>query len=1625
MNQPYFYIIDNASPVTDNTWLTGLATVASEVVNDVITKNASGRIVFISNVLVGSSATKVVESTSIEVNVEQTSDPNKIKIGDALYDIDNIADTAVAVAITTAILVTAGISATSLIGLGIAGGVGYAYSKFIDPITDELLLELGGRDQTVILNASNEAIGGMIFPEGISGLGVDAIHSTIVQAGAKDIQVIGQNIQLHTSIWPSLNYRVSDDSLFQQITERLNISLQEFLNHTAGDWSNYDFYGATGTGQNYIISANSLSGTGQTLAIPIVVNGVEQVIAVESVFDGTINVWGNTHPAYDGFSLSFVRGINVWTSSSTAQSKIIIGNELGNYITIQDSAISYGTQFIYGHGGDDSILGGVGTSYIEGGEGNDLLYASGLGLLQEDLSTPDTLIGGNGNDTIVGGNGINHLDGGDGFDSVSFADANEAMAINLNFGRSSTSTELKDYISGFEHVIGTDYDDTIYGAAQSEILDGGDDDDRIEANAGNDTLIGGSGADEMHGGVGYDWLSYEDASGSVLVSFTGGTTDYEGMVGSGFGGDAAGDTFTGINGFRGSAHNDVVSVSGNYGYSSGNPTLQGGHGSDTFSVSNFSGATLVLDGQLDNDTYNFFGDTGGIILTDSGAGDRISFNGTQITGVAHKVYRSEPSMIIGEPDQQVWQGYWQLGNHTLSFGGTGVNLLLNDGNQLRGEIFLAHWNNGSFGIALEGYDELSAFSRPSGNGVQGTINGDVLMDAEGVTNLTGGAGADVFAFTYAADILNYISDFTPGEDKINLANEAFANVYGLGDLDFTDNMFSETEGLGFSTIAFANGSILNLTGIDYRALTSSDFILNQAPYAVLDGTFYNDSLTVTNGVATWVWGLAGDDLIIGSTADDTLVGGEGADTIVGGGGNDELYAHGYTAPADDTDGNNDGSDNSDNSGGGGGVDIDLNAFAAFSAMSDSFAGVKGDSIDGGAGNDTLYSGIGSDTLTGGAGFDVFVFSGNDADEDIITDFALGEDSIDLSAMTDVGYGNLDIVNDNGDALVMIGGGQSIRLQQVDASLVNRAGFVFSPSANSAPVAAADAYSLDEGATLTVDAVAGVLANDDDAEGDALTVTLVDDVAHGALTLHADGSFSYVHDGSETLADSFSYRLSDGEYDSEVVTVDFAIAPVNDAPIGVADAYALEKGATLTIAAAAGVLNNDSDAEGDALTVELVSGPAYGTLSLNADGSFAYTHNNSLEFADGFTYRISDGAAMSAVVSASLTVNPFTQVGGTAGNDTLYGTARYDSMRGGLGNDTLYGAAHDDQLLGEAGSDVLYGEAGMDTLWGGEGDDSLHGGAGQNVLTGGSGNDRFVVTAHSGAQDRITDLEGDNLNERIDLRAFTISTFQNLNMADNADGHAVISLSNGQSVVVETLSSSQLDSQHFVGMTDSYAARNQYGGLGNDVLYGTGSADSLLSSLGDDTIYAGRGNDYVDASLGNDLVYGDDGNDRLYASLGNDTVYGGNGDDIIDGNMGNDILRGGTGNDTLDGGLDNDLIKGDVGDDLLIGNLGNDTLNGGAGRDVMDGGVFSNNVFVFDAISDSAYGNADLIKNFLWGNNVIDLSALNFTGIQYGSGSGTTLGYTHTAGKTLIADQAHTFAIELEGSITLDNSDFLW
>src|SRR5262249_6740267 len=152
--------------------------------------------------------------------------------------------------------------------------------------------------------------------------------------------------------------------------------------------------------------------------------------------------------------------------------------------------------------------------------------------------------------------------------------------------------------------------------------------------------------------------------------------------------------------------------------------------------------------------------------------------------------------------------------------------------------------------------------------------------------------------------------------------------------------------------------------------------------------------------------------------------------------------------------------------------------------------------------------------------------------------------------------------------------------------------------NNAPIAQNDVAATSEDTPVN----GNVLTNDSDVDGDPLSAILVSGPSHGSLTLNADGSFTYTPDDDYNGADSFSYKANDGRSETIFGSVSISVAAVNDAPVAQNDAAATSEDAPVS----GNVLSNDSDVDGDALSAILVSGPAHGNLTLNADGSFTYT-----------------------------------------------------------------------------------------------------------------------------------------------------------------------------------------------------------------------------------------------------------------------------------------------------------------------------------------------------------------------------------------------------------------------------------
>ena len=195
-----------------------------------------------------------------------------------------------------------------------------------------------------------------------------------------------------------------------------------------------------------------------------------------------------------------------------------------------------------------------------------------------------------------------------------------------------------------------------------------------------------------------------------------------------------------------------------------------------------------------------------------------------------------------------------------------------------------------------------------------------------------------------------------------------------------------------------------------------------------------------------------------------------------------------------------------------------------------------------------------------------------------------------------------------------------------------------PTGNVPPVAVDDSYTTAQDTPLSVPAP-GVLANDSDTDGDPLTAVLVPNGTPGSVTLNADGSFTYTPPAGFSGSDHFTYQASDGTALSNLATVNITVTATggNTAPVANDDSYSTSQDTALTITAP-GVLDNDTDADGDPLTATQLSSAGNGLAALNADGSFSYTPNAGFTGTDSFTYEAHDSnGGVSAAATVTITV----------------------------------------------------------------------------------------------------------------------------------------------------------------------------------------------------------------------------------------------------------------------------------------------------------------------------------------------------------------------------------------------------
>ncbi|MER8811337.1 beta strand repeat-containing protein [Mesorhizobium australicum] len=452
--------------------------------------------------------------------------------------------------------------------------------------------------------------------------------------------------------------------------------------------------------------------------------------------------------------------------------------------------------------------------------------------------------------------------------------------------------------------------------------------------------------------------------------------------------------------------------------------------------------------------------------------------------------------------------------------------------------------------------------------------------------------------------------------------------------------------------------------------------------------------------------------------------------------------------------------------------------------------------------------------------------------------------------------------------------------------------------------------------------AGITASSYNSGTGVLTLTGSATLAAYQTALHQI-VFSNASENPNMTDRSITVVVNDGSTNSNTATATIHVTAVNDAPVGVADTYAVQSGNSISAATVVPVLANDTDVDNGTLTAVLDSGPAHASaFSLNADGTFNYTPAAGFVGGDTFTYHAFDGSASSNVVTVSIVVTaPDGSVNGRVidlgnGADTAsFASATFNNTGG---NWSIYGGNGKDDITTSSshigGSTSYFGDT-----------------VGNSGIPG-HNQDHIVLLFTS---NQLEEILSDTTNRGLDPGG--TGTFET-ELQNYLDGNV-----DGGSLTTQKLDLS----------ASSWAA----------TVAGFGEAELAIRAANGAVIkYTAIGT--TEANLPDLFTTNLTGN-----SADNTIVGTSNGDTI-----GTNVAGNGDGNDILVGLGGDDSLLGGAGSDLLLGGANNDTLTGGTGADILSGGTGAD-VFAYTATAQSSGANIDTIIDFTAGIDKIKLSTL--------------------------------------------------
>ncbi|NWB87132.1 beta strand repeat-containing protein [Pseudomonas gingeri] len=643
-----------------------------------------------------------------------------------------------------------------------------------------------------------------------------------------------------------------------------------------------------------------------------------------------------------------------------------------------------GNDLLIGGAGADQLIGGAGTdtaSYedsVSGGVTLNLKTGEHTGIAKGDTFSGIEVFKGTAySDVFVASASAETFDGSGGFDRVDYSTS--AQAINITMSNATSGTGVGgdaqgDVLTNMEVITGTAYNDvfnlslgttTIYGgqgndvyvvngtAAPSlfEYAGGGDDEIRtnqsrmtlateierltytgsgnftgygnagnniIAGGAGNDLLIGGAGADQLIGGAGIDTASYEDDVSGNGVTLNLKTGEHTGI--------AKGDTFSGIEIFKGTAYSDVFVASASA------ETFDGSGGFDRVDYSTSAQAINITMTNATSGT-GVGGDAQGDVLT----------NMEVITGTA---YNDVFNLSLGTTTI-----YGGQGNDVYVVNGTAAPSLFEYAGGGDDEI---RTNQSQMSLAAEierltytGTGNFTGYGNAIDNVITGGAGNDIFLGGDGGDTFNGGDGIDTVSYNdsrITGVTINLKTGVHTGIAKGDVFNSIEKFVGSMQDDIFVGTGAADNfdGGAGRDTVSFAledSAITLDLT----KPFTGAAAGDTYTSIEVFEGTAFNDTF-------------------IGGAGADTFIGGGGADFIDGGAGLNDMASYTTSSAAVQLDlqaGTANGGDAT------GDVLVNIESLHG-SEFDDTLAGSSGSNqLYGGGGNDWVYGGDGDDFIVGG------------------------------------------------------------------------------------------------------------------------------------------------------------------------------------------------------------------------------------------------------------------------------------------------------------------------------------------------------------------------------------------------------------------------------------------------------------------------------------------------------------------------------------------------------------------------------------------------------------------------------------------------------------------------------------